>query len=76
MHRFWTILGGLAEFGDALEFALEEFPFKIEGIVIECAAEVGWLDDEVMDDGPFFAGSVPKQTPSSLHKLPGIGRAG
>lgn len=73
MHRLRPVLGRLAEFGDALEFALEEVAFEVEGVVIEGAAEVGWLDDEVMDDGPFLAGGVPEQPSASLHKLPGIG---
>ena len=44
MHRLRTILRGLAEFRDSLEFALEEVAFEIERVVIERAAEVGWLD--------------------------------
>ena len=73
MHRLRTILRGLAEFRDSLEFALEEVAFEIERVVIERAAEVGWLDDEVMDDRPFLTGGVPEQTPPTLHKLAGIG---
>jgi len=55
-----TVFGCLAELRDARELALEKFPFEVEGIVIERAAKIGWLDDEVMDDSPFFSWSVPK----------------
>lgn len=67
------VLRRLAKFRDALEFALEEAPFHVEGIVIERAAEVGWLDDEVMDDGAFLAWRMAQKATPTLHKLPGIG---
>ena len=68
------VLRCLAEFGDALEFAQEETSFEIERVVIERAAKIGRLDNEVMNDGPFLTGSVPKQASPSLHELPRIGR--
>lgn len=76
MHRLRSVLRCLAEFRNSLEFALEKIPLHVECVVIERAAKVGRLDDEVMDDGPFLAGCVPKQPSATLHKLPGIGRAG
>lgn len=76
MKRLWPVLCHPAKFHDATQLLLEETALHVEAGVVELAAEIGWADEEIINDGAVLPRSVAKQTATALDELARVGGAG
>lgn len=73
MQSFWPILCNSAKFDDAAQLLLEEIALHVETGVVELAAEIGWANEKVVNDGAVLPRGVAKQTPTALDELAWVG---
>lgn len=73
MQGLRPVLSHPAEFHDATQLLLEEIALHVEAGVVELAAEIGWANEEIINDGAALPRSVAKQASTALDELTRVG---